>query len=63
MPELYTVVPASLSSALHAEVRRTGETTSSVVTAALAEYLGTPIHTLFRFPPPAPWLPESTPAS
>jgi acetolactate decarboxylase len=48
MPDLYTVVPASLSSALHAEVRRTGETTSSVVTAALAEYLGTPIHTLFQ---------------
>jgi acetolactate decarboxylase len=48
MPDLYTVVPASLLSALHAEVLRTGETTSSVVTAALAQYLGTPIHTLFQ---------------
>jgi acetolactate decarboxylase len=48
MPNLNTVVPASLVSALHAEAMRTGETASSVVTAALAQYLGTPIHTLFQ---------------
>jgi acetolactate decarboxylase len=48
MPDLNTAVPASLLSALHAEAKRTGETASSVVTAALAQYLGTPIHTLFQ---------------
>jgi acetolactate decarboxylase len=48
MPDLNTIVPASLLSALHAEARRTGQTASSVVTAALAQYLGTPIHTLFQ---------------
>jgi acetolactate decarboxylase len=48
MPDLNAVVPASLISALHAEAMRTGETASSVVTAALAQYLGTPIHTLFQ---------------
>jgi acetolactate decarboxylase len=48
MPDLNTVVPASLVSALRAEVMRTRETASSVVTAALAQYLGTPIHTLFQ---------------
>lgn len=48
MPDLNTVVPASLLSALHAETMRTGETTSSVVTAALAQYLETRIHTLFQ---------------
>jgi acetolactate decarboxylase len=48
MPDPNTVVPVSLVSALHAEVKRTGETASSVVTAALAQYLGTPIHTLFQ---------------
>jgi acetolactate decarboxylase len=48
MPDLTTVVPASLVSALHAEAMRTGETASSVVTSALAQYLGTPIHTLFQ---------------
>jgi acetolactate decarboxylase len=47
MPDPNTVVPVSLVSALHAEVKRTGETASLVVTAALAQYLGTPIHTLF----------------
>jgi acetolactate decarboxylase len=48
VPDLNAVVPASLVSALHAEATRTGETASSVVTAALAQYLGTPIHTLFQ---------------
>jgi acetolactate decarboxylase len=48
MPDLNTVVPASLVSALHAEATRTGATASTVVTAALAQYLGTPIHTLFQ---------------
>jgi hypothetical protein len=40
MPYLNTVVPASLVSALHVEATRTGETASSIVTAALAQYLG-----------------------
>jgi acetolactate decarboxylase len=48
MPDLNTTVPASLLSALQAKTMRTGETTSSVVTAALAQYLETPIHTLFQ---------------
>jgi acetolactate decarboxylase len=48
VPDLNTVIPASLVSALRAEAMRTGETVSSVVTAALAQYLGTPIHTLFQ---------------
>jgi acetolactate decarboxylase len=42
------VVPPSLLAALHAEATRIGGTVSSVVTSALAQYLGTPIHTLFQ---------------
>jgi acetolactate decarboxylase len=48
MPDLTTVVHASLLLALHAEAMRAGETASSVVTATVAQYRGTPIHTLFQ---------------
>lgn len=41
-------IPASLKAALDNEVARIKGSASSVVTAALAQYLGTPIHTLFQ---------------
>jgi acetolactate decarboxylase len=48
MANLDTTIPASLEAALDAEVRRTNGTPSSVVTAALSQYLGVPVHTLFQ---------------
>lgn len=48
MPDLNAIVPASLKAALDAEAARTGEATSAIIVAALAQYLGTPIHTLFQ---------------
>lgn len=48
MPNLNVVVPVSLVAALDVEAARTRETASSIVTAALGQYLGTPIHTLFQ---------------
>jgi acetolactate decarboxylase len=48
MADLETTVPASLKAVLDAEVARQGRTTSSIVTAALSEYLGVPVHTLFQ---------------
>jgi acetolactate decarboxylase len=45
---LSATIPTSLATALEAEIARTGETCSSVVTAALAQYLGTSVHTLFQ---------------
>lgn len=48
MPELNVSVPASLMSALDAEVARTGESTSGVITASLAQYFSIPVHTLFQ---------------
>ena len=42
MANLDTTIPTSLKAALDAEVTRTGRTPSSVVTAALSEYLGLP---------------------
>lgn len=48
MPELNAMVPASLKAALEAEAARTGQEASAIVTAALARYLGRPIHTLFQ---------------
>jgi acetolactate decarboxylase len=45
---LETRIPASLKSALDVEVRRTKGTPSSVVIAALSQYLGVPVHTLFQ---------------
>jgi acetolactate decarboxylase len=41
-------IPASLKTALDAEVTRTKATPSSVVTAALSQYLGVSVHTLFQ---------------
>lgn len=48
MTNLDIPVPTSLAAALDAEVRRTKGTLSSVVTAALSQYLGVPVHTLFQ---------------
>lgn len=48
MPELTTVVPTSLKTALDAEAAKTRQDASAIIAAALAEYLGTPIHTLFQ---------------
>jgi hypothetical protein len=41
-------IPASLKTALDDEVAKTKTDESSIVTAALAQYLKTPIHTLFQ---------------
>jgi len=46
MENLDTNIPTSLKAALDAEVARTKRTLSLVVTAALSEYLGVPVHTL-----------------
>jgi acetolactate decarboxylase len=48
MANLDAVIPASLKGELDAEVARTKRTVSSVVTAALAQYLEKPIHTVFQ---------------
>ena len=48
MANLDTTIPTSLRAALDAEVARTKETPSSIVTAALSQYLGLPVHTLFQ---------------
>ena len=48
MPQLSVDLPASLKFALDYEVARSGSTISSVVTAALAQYLAKPIHTVFQ---------------
>jgi acetolactate decarboxylase len=48
MTNLEMTIPASLKTALDAEVRRTKGTVSSVVTAALSQYLAAPVHTLFQ---------------
>lgn len=48
MANLDMTIPASLKKALDAEVQRTKGTRSSIVTAALSQYLGVPVHTLFQ---------------
>jgi acetolactate decarboxylase len=48
MANLDTTIPTSVKAALDAEVTRTKRTPSSVVTAALSQYLGMPVHTLFQ---------------
>jgi acetolactate decarboxylase len=48
MPSVTADIPTSLKAALDAEVARIKGSASSVITAALAQYLGTPIHTLFQ---------------
>jgi acetolactate decarboxylase len=48
MTNLVATIPTSLKAALDAETTRTKETPSSVITAALSQYLGVPVHTLFQ---------------
>lgn len=48
MSQLLTNIPGSLEAALEEEVTRSGRSTSSVVTAALARYLERPVHTVFQ---------------
>ena len=48
MPEISADIPASLKSALDEEVSRRERTISSLVTAALAQYLKKPVHTVFQ---------------
>jgi hypothetical protein len=48
MANLDTTIPASLKAALDAEVTRRNGTASSVVTAALSQYFGVPVHRLFQ---------------
>jgi len=46
MPKITADIPNSLSLALNDEIARTNTDASSIVTAALAQYLKTPVHTL-----------------
>jgi acetolactate decarboxylase len=48
MANLETTIPTSLKVALDAEIARTNEAPSSIVTAALSQYLGVPVRTLFQ---------------
>ena len=48
MANLESDIPASLKAALENEVRRTGKSSSSLVSAALAQYLGVSLHSLFQ---------------
>jgi acetolactate decarboxylase len=48
MPKITADIPASLNSVLDEEIARTKTDASSIVTTALAQYLRTPIHTLFQ---------------
>jgi acetolactate decarboxylase len=48
MPKIIADIPTSLNSVLNDEIARTRTDGSSIVTAALAQYLKTPVHTLFQ---------------
>jgi acetolactate decarboxylase len=48
VPHLSADIPASLQAALEEETARSGRSPSFVVTAALAQYLERPIHTVFQ---------------
>jgi acetolactate decarboxylase len=48
MPNLIVDIPASLNLAVQDEVKRAGTDESAIITAALAQYLNTPVHTLFQ---------------
>jgi acetolactate decarboxylase len=48
MPKINAEIPESLNAVLDEEVARTKTDASSIITAALAQYLRTPIHTLFQ---------------
>src|SRR5271169_6090796 len=48
VPQLIADIPASLMAALEAEAARSGRSVSSILVAALAQYLEKPIHTVFQ---------------
>ncbi|HEY4813779.1 MAG TPA: acetolactate decarboxylase [Chthoniobacterales bacterium] len=48
MPKITTDIPVSLELALKDEIAKTGTDESSTVITALAQYLKTPVHTLFQ---------------
>ena len=48
MPKITADIPASLNLALKDEITRTNSDEASIITAALAQYLKTPVHTLFQ---------------
>ena len=48
MPIVTADIPVSIKVALDKEIARVGGDQSAAITAALAEYLGTPVHTLFQ---------------
>jgi acetolactate decarboxylase len=48
MTNLDTTIPTSLKTALGSEATRTKGTASSIVMAALSQYLGVPVHKLFQ---------------
>lgn len=48
MPNLEITLPSAVASALEGESKRTGQSTSSIVTDALARRLNVSIHTLFQ---------------
>ena len=48
MSQLVVDVPASLEAALEEEKARSGRSMSSIVAAALAQYLERPLHTVFQ---------------
>jgi acetolactate decarboxylase len=48
MPIVTAEIPTSVKAALDTEVARIKGSASSVISAALAQYFGTPIHTLFQ---------------
>jgi acetolactate decarboxylase len=48
MPIVTADIPASINTLLDKEIVRIGGDESVVITAALAEYFGTPVHTLFQ---------------
>ncbi|MGV7212925.1 hypothetical protein [Bradyrhizobium sp. UFLA05-112] len=48
MPIVTADIPVSIKMALDNEIERSSTDQSGVVTAALSEYLGVPVHTLFQ---------------
>jgi acetolactate decarboxylase len=48
MPNLVVDLPLSLKVALNREAERTKNNASNIVAAALGQYLGTPVHTVFQ---------------
>lgn len=48
MPNLEVTLPSAVAAALQSEAKRTGQSTSSIVTEALARQLNVSIHTLFQ---------------